>query len=489
MVNDMSLNRCFVLFILFIFITYSISACIVFGAPYGDVLWVETIGGDTTDRAYGVVMDKYGFIAVAGFTGSFGENGDAWALLLKNDGSVLWQKVLGGNDTDCFYDVAVDNNDDFIFVGYTASFGSGSNDVWVAKITLTGSILWQKAIGGPGNDIGYAVAVTKDNDIVVVGATRSAGTGTMDILVIKLSSEGSVIWEKIISTPKNDYGQDVAIDISGNIYVTGYSLDPETGKSDILVLKLTNTGDLVWFKEIEGPGNERGNAITVTSGGSLIIAGSTDSWGSGYTDMLVLKMTTTGNLVWARTYGLWFSDDIAADVAVSPENNIVIAGYNATPGLTDDSWLLELSQDGSLLWSIDFGWGGNDRIQGIYVDNQSDIMLAGYTDSFLLGSKDMLIAKMNLEDKGIPKAKFIKQIRQADLNTPQPTIASVSPTILSGSLTVTKTNANTTVPSITKKVITKYNPPPPPWLQRMFDLIKLLKRLMKFLEQIEYTVI
>lgn len=489
MVTDMMLRKYLTLFSLLIFIMYSASSCIVLGAPYGDVLWVETIGGDTTDKAYGIAIDKYGFIAVAGFTGSFGENGDAWALLLRSDGSILWQKVLGGNDIDCFYDVAVDNNGDFIFVGYTASFGSGSYDVWVMKITLTGKILWQKTIGGSGSDIGYAVAVTKDNDIVIVGSTRSAGTGTIDLLILKLSPDGSIIWQKIISTPKNDYGRDVAVDTDGNIYVTGFSLDPETGKSDIIILKLTSTGDLAWFKEIGGTGNDQGNAITVSPDGSLIVAGSTDSSGAGYTDMIIVKTTNEGNIIWARTYGLWFSDDIATDVAISPDHNIVVTGYNATPGLTDDAWLLELSQDGSLLWSLDFGWGGNDRILGIQVNNQSDIVLAGYTDLFLQDGKDLLIAKMNLEDKGIPGAKFIKQISGAQLLTPQLTQFTISPTILSGVLSVTKTNANPIIPAITKKVIIKYNPPPPPWLQKMFDLIKLLRRLIDFLEQIKFVII
>lgn len=482
-------RRDFALFILFIFFVYSVLSCIVTAAPYGDVLWVETIGGDTTDKAYGIVIDKYGFIAIAGFTGSFGENGDSWTLLLRSDGSVLWQKVLGGNDTDCFYDVAVDENGYFVFVGYTASFGSGSYDVWVVKIDLTGRILWQKAIGGSGSDIGYAVTVTKDNNIVVVGSTNSVDTGTMDLLILKLSEDGSIIWEKIISTPKNDYGRDVAVDNDGNIYVTGFSTDRETGESDIIVLKLTSTGELVWFKEITGSEDERGNAITVLPDGSLVVVGFTSSWGVGYIDMFIARIASTGSIVWARTFGLWFSDDIATDVAISPNNNIVVTGYNSTPGLTDDAWLLELSQDGSLLWSIVFGWGGNDRVSGIHVNNQSDIVLAGYTDSFLLGSKDLLIAKMNLEDKGIPGAKFIKQINEAQLLISQPVPLTVSPTIFSGVLNVTKTNADPIIPAVTKKVVVKYDPPPPLWLQKIFDLIELLKRLIDFLKQIEQIIV
>jgi len=161
----------------------------------GDIEWQRAYGGEGLDFAHGIQVASDGGYIVVGRTETFGAGGtDCWILKLSHYGDIEWQRAYGGGDWDSCAAVVEDHNSGYVFVGGTNSFGAGGVDQWVVKIDPHGDILWQRTYGGRGDDYSWSIERTRDGGYVYAGATRSInlGAGRQDILILKLSAEGTI---------------------------------------------------------------------------------------------------------------------------------------------------------------------------------------------------------------------------------------------------------------------------------------------------------
>jgi hypothetical protein len=130
---------------------------------------------------------------VAGVTTSFGAGGlDGWLLKLAENGTESWQKTWGGSGGDSFSSVWQTADGGYIVAGLTGSSGAGNGDAWVLKLSENGSAVWQKTYGGAAGDLVNAVQQTSDNGYIVVGSTASLGLQTYDLWVMKLEQDGGL---------------------------------------------------------------------------------------------------------------------------------------------------------------------------------------------------------------------------------------------------------------------------------------------------------
>jgi hypothetical protein len=159
----------------------------------GNVLWQKTIGGGRSDVAAAAMAGSDGNLVIAGGTNSFaGGDYDGWIVKLDGGGDILWQETVGGDSEDWIYSVAESRDGGLVAAGYTESFGAGSYDMWVMKLRGSGEIVWQKTIGGPGYDIAYSVIESRDGGIVLAGdcCADELESGGYDILIAKLGGGG-----------------------------------------------------------------------------------------------------------------------------------------------------------------------------------------------------------------------------------------------------------------------------------------------------------
>jgi hypothetical protein len=159
----------------------------------GLIEWQRYYGGVQDDWANSVEQTVDGGYFVAGYTGSFGGGGwDLWAMRLDSIGDIQWERTYGGSGDDWASSAQQTSDGGYIVAGYTDNFGAGFSDFWVLKLSPLGVIEWQAPYGGVGDDAAFSVSQTDDFGFVVAGATGSNTAGGLDLLVLKLYSDGTI---------------------------------------------------------------------------------------------------------------------------------------------------------------------------------------------------------------------------------------------------------------------------------------------------------
>jgi uncharacterized delta-60 repeat protein len=364
--------------------------------PTADAHWAKTYGGTGSDTLIIRKTSDGGYI-VAGGTSSFGTGAmDAWVMKLNSTGSAEWQKVYGGDNFDCACSVVQASDGGYIVAGYTASFGAGGYDFWVLKLDTTGSATWQKTYGTGDDEYALPVAQTSDGGYIVAGETRPLGGGLKDLLVLKLNSMGSVEWQKTYGGSASEWARSVVQTSDGGYAIAGYTNSFGAGGDDFWLLRLNSSGSIVWQKAYGGIYDDCGESMQQTSDGGYVVTGPTNLFGGGG-DLLVLKLNSTGSVDWQKTYGGSGADGAGSAVQTS-DGGYIVAGYTASFGAGGyDFWVLKLNPTGGVAWQETLG--GADYDEGYSVQQTSDggYIVAGPTNSFGAGGGDAWVVKLGVD--------------------------------------------------------------------------------------------
>jgi len=358
------------------------------------IRFARTYGGGGRDYASSVQQTSDGGHIVAGKTGSFGAGaGDAWVLKLNADGAVSWQKAYGGWNADEVSSVRQTSDGGYIVAGTTYSFGAGNGDVWVLKLNVNGGVAWEKAYGGTFKDSGTSIQQTTDGGYIVAGLTSSFGAGWDDLWVMKLDVNGNITWQKAYGGTLWDGASSIQQTNDGGYIVTGwYSLG--TGNSDLWALKLSADGTVVWEKAYGGGAIDDAFSIQQTSDGGYIVAGETGSFGSGNNDLWAMKLSSDGIVIWEKAYGdIW--DDWASSIQQTNDGGYIVAGWTDSFGSgLYDVWVIELSAEGAIVWQKAYGGTGGDGASSIRQTRDGGYIVAGQTGSFGAGGNDFWVLKL-----------------------------------------------------------------------------------------------
>ena len=296
--------------------------------------WVATLGGrgDNVGRSVAVAPD--GSVYVCGYTNSVGAGKQDFLLAkFSNSGTVQWQRTLGGSGDDYGWSVAVAPDGSVYVCGYTNSTGAGNNDFLLAKFSSSGTVQWQRTLGGSGDDCGKSVAVAPDGSVYVCGYTNSAGAGEEDLLLAKFSSSGTVQWQKTFGSQYGDEGRSVVVAPDGSVYVCGSTY----GDSDLLFAKFSSSGTVQWQKILDSGRYDYGYSVAVASDGSVYFCGA--AFSDSY--LLLAKITDFLSEQDTVTFGkLTFQDasltvyDVSLTIT-SSSSSVSNAGLTvSTPSLT-----------------------------------------------------------------------------------------------------------------------------------------------------------
>jgi uncharacterized delta-60 repeat protein len=372
--------------------------------------WMKTYGGSRDDRATAVALAPNGDIIVVGNTRGPGVGSDdALVLRLDGRGNVKWEKVYGGGDYDRANAVAVAPNGDIIIAGETKSFGAGNTDAWVLRLDENGDVKWGKTYGGSDNDGASGVAIAPNGDIIVVGDTKSFGAGGYDLWVLRLDENGNIKWEKTYGGDTNEGVPRVVIAPNGDIIVAGETDSFGAGLSDVWVLRLDGEGDVKWQKTYGGDEDDGASAVAVAPSRDIIVAGYTHSFGGG--EAWVLRIDGNGDVKWGKTfresrYGGW-----TYAVALADNGDILLAGegWRSFGGNSDtgsyDLWVLRLNGEGNVRWEKTYGGKYGEEARAITLADNGDVIVAGYTDSFGVGDKDVWVLRLP-PDGNLPGCRF-----------------------------------------------------------------------------------
>ena len=317
----------------------------------GNIVWDRSFGSFLADEPYSIIQTKDGGYAVAGKKKDY----DSYAAKLNSKGIIVWNKTFGGSKTDEVRSIIQTSDGGYAVAGYTNSKGNGRYDVWVLKLNSTGTIVWDKTFGGADNDMAYSIVQTKDSGYAVTGTSR-VNNNEVVLQVLKLDSTGTTVWSKIFrgheSIPifaRGTEGRSIIQTSDGGYAVAGFSANGNRNHTQLLTLKLDSNGNEVWKKTFGSTPNSysRAYSIVQTKEGGYAVAGYTNGKGNGQDDVWVLKLNNTGTIVWDKTFG-GANQDNAYSIVQTKDGKYVVAGRTNSKGNGRyDVWVLKLDANGN----------------------------------------------------------------------------------------------------------------------------------------------
>ncbi|HRF77252.1 MAG TPA: MopE-related protein, partial [Chitinophagales bacterium] len=357
----------------------------------GYLQWKKIITADDEDRGIRAVQTTDGGYIIGAYSGSgvsgdktvysYG-NEDYWIIKLNTTGEIVWQKAFGGTSSDILTDIESTPDGGVVIAGYSYSGISGnktenvygSTDFWVLKLNASGDIEWQNNIGGYEYD--YKPHIAFDNlGNYYVGGTSYSNTGgdktemhqgSGDYWAIKLNNSGSIIWQNTLGGSLWDEVYDLDVDDSGSMILMGTSssgISPDKAEvslgKDYWVIKLKTDGSIDWENTINASNDDYGTAISVSPDGGYLIGGNSNSISgtdkiepyitpmfnsyfvsnSEKNDFWILKLDSSGNIIWQNTIGGNMGDFLSS-IAITNEEKIFLGGTSKSGKSADKSEMM-----------------------------------------------------------------------------------------------------------------------------------------------------
>ena len=405
---------------------------------------VKTFGGTKNESAQVVKSTNDGGYIVMGYTQSMdeditdkqNESFDFWVLKFDSENILQWSKTYGGTDDDRGNDIIQTADGGYAILGHSSSNdedvseNAGAQDYWISKLDNLGNISWQKSFGYSGADIGISLLQSNDGGYFITGVldvTASGGLGNTKLLnsrhaggdywAIKLSTSGDIEWSKYYGGGFTDTPYDVIEASDGGYIMIGSSdsndvdISASKGSYDFWVVKISNTGAIIWEKSYGGSEIDEAHAITDSGDGNYVIAGDTRSSdqdvsiNKGAADLWLLKINPSGDIIWEKTFG-GSSFDVSRSIVKTQDNGFLISGSSrsADGDLSinqgqNDAWILKVDSNANFEWQKSIGGTEIDFTYDAAELNDQTIVAVGESSS---SNGDIL------ENKGFTDLLIIK---------------------------------------------------------------------------------
>jgi len=354
----------------------------------GAAFFLSTLGDTNFEEAQAIAKDSGDNLYITGRTDE-GAGGDDYIIAKYNaSGEIQWQRTLGGASNEIGLGIAVDSSDNIYVAGETRSEGSAFRSVSLAKYDSTGSIQFQKILTGSEGSRARAAAIDSSDNFYIVGETAESTAGNNDLMLAKYNSSGTLQWQRLLGGANDDQGLGVAVDSSDNIYITGF----ENSESKIAIAKYNSSGTIQWQRSLDGTPAQSGRAIAADSSDNIYITGFAQS-GSNL-EVQSAKYNSSGTLLAQKklsTTGFVLADAVAVDSG----NNIFIAAETQSVGEGSDEIVLAKYNSSLVLqYQRSLGGSGDDTPFGLTIDSTDAVCIAGRTSTTGAGSFDAFVAKL-----------------------------------------------------------------------------------------------
>jgi len=292
---------------------------------HGDTLWTKTFGGESGDDGRSVDQTLDGGYIIAGMTASFGAGSeDVYLIRTDPSGDTLWTRTFGGTGYEACYSVQQTSDGGYILGGGTESFGAGSSDLYLIKTNASGDTLWTRTYGDTLWDEAYSVQQTSGGGYIVLGNTYSFVGGGYGILLIKTDSSGNALWTKAYDTPSYGFGDGSVQQISDGGYILA-GTSGRGGSERGVLIRTDPSGDTLWSKSWLG----FAHSVRQTQDEGFIVTGIP----------LLIKTDSAGDTLWTRMY----AGREGTSVQQTGDGGFVIAGWNF---FSEDIVLIKTTAEG-----------------------------------------------------------------------------------------------------------------------------------------------
>jgi hypothetical protein len=361
--------------------------------PY-HLVWTENNWLNQRDSATAVATNPAGDIYVTGATGEiYGTTptDDKGGRLAKYDasGNLMWlEQAYPDRGLDHCQGIALDTQGNIYIAGETYRYLGA--EAFLIKYAPDGTQLWEQHVGSPDNEFGRDVTVDNSGNVYLVGSTTGQvgdtdPPGTYDLFISKYDTYGTPIWTQQMGDTVGEQGSSLKADAAGGLYVCGPA---RTGSGSFLA-KLDTDGNVTWRvdPDVSPVGGETHTSeVAIDDDGNIYLCGVAFAVADVYSsaDAFIAKATPDGNIVWSQTMGT-DTVDVFTTIALDTAGNPYVAGFTQATGTGDldvgdrEAYWAKYDPNGNLLWSEQFGTDGDDCALGIDVDSSGSVYVTGYS--------------------------------------------------------------------------------------------------------------
>ncbi len=254
-----------------------------------------------------------------------------------------------------------------------------------------GLVKFLKHYGGEGSEEGFSVENTADGGYIIAGYATAPNDDDRDVYVVKIDGTGGEEWNRTFTSPGNEEANDVVECPDGGYAVLGYR-NPGGSNSDLLLMRLNETGSALWTKAYGADGPEMGSSIIIEGDGFVVLGSKSGAGLSGHYDYWLMKLDGSGTEEWSKTYeGGHEAADVSRSLISSGDGGYVMTGMmtrDVGGDNVEDVWLVKTDGSGSLQWSRNFGGSKNDNGYSVSRCSDGGYIVAGSTESYGAGDLD-----------------------------------------------------------------------------------------------------
>jgi hypothetical protein len=360
-----------------------------------DTLWTRYYGGGDDDEGIACVNAGNSSTIVTGWDASHGQGGHDVVIARVTDAGVLnWVRYVGGASNDEGYSVVGIGENQFAVGGWTTVSGV-SGEFYLILINGNGDTLWTRHFGGSGMQKCYdLVRTNKTPGFAMVGYTNTGGSD--DVMLLRVSATGDSLWSKVYGGTGGDVGWSIVETVDYGFLLAGYTSSYGHGDRDIYLIRTNGRGDTLWTRTYGGTSLDWAYYANNATGANYVIAGYTVSFRqSGQYNAIYLKVNDFGDTVWTsvvRSTGAGSS--VGTSICQMDDGNYFVAGHGAGSGGSGapDAFAAVLSATGSVVWSkIIGGWSSDYGREGIVKPDGAGYVIAGNTFSYGAGNSDVYV--------------------------------------------------------------------------------------------------
>lgn len=352
--------------------------------------WIKTF--DNSDGAYSVQQTSDGGYIL---TGSYMD--DVWLGKTDSNGNMQWDNNFDVEyqSNDVAYSIQQTSDDGYILAGLA------SKDAFLIKTDPNGTMQWSKTFfEEAGYDRANSVQETSDGCYILTGSTES-DNARKKAWIMKIDPSGNMLWDESFEV---DEAYSVQQTSDGGYIAVGGPSHTRSSSSDILLIKIDPNGKKQWVKIFGGNGYDVAKSVQQTSDSGYILAGYTESYGTGSADVLLIKTDADGNKLWDVSFGGAGYDE-AASVQQTSDNGYILAGGTQLYSDSYDIWLIKTDHNGNIQWDLAFGADDYDIARSVQQTSDGSYILAGsyvsYTNSYGSNDRDACLIKVNSNVKTI----------------------------------------------------------------------------------------
>ena len=361
----------------------------------------HSLGGVFEDGVYKMINGLDGGYILAGYTSSFGNspgsNVDGYVVKTDDNGNIEWAKTYGTIDADQIYWIEAGSDSSYLFCGQTVDMITGNSLLNIAKISLTGNLIWQKNYKVGNYESGSCISMTDDGGFILGGQCDISSDE--QLLFLKADSLGNVTWKKYFGGPDIENADEILPLVDGGFLIVGTSRYGFYSNT-LFLIRTDSIGNQLWAKTYNtAPALRKiypGKMYALDAGG-FILAGTTTASGQPLSDVILMRLDDSGNILWQKIY-VTAEQDRAEDMLIDEDGNYLICGETAilSSGGFSDALIMKIDSSGNYLNSFIVGIPTEvETAVNILLNTQQEIIIAGAIYGQGVGESDIFLSRMS----------------------------------------------------------------------------------------------